>query len=248
MRFLAVLAETGNRRAAAAAIGVEARLMDQRRRYDPVLDKAWEAAAEEADRRLAGAAGPFERGTVAGLGAIRRGKKGRLQMVVAGKGKWTAKIEAEFLERLRESGNVRAAARAVGFAESSVWGRRRQWPAFAEAMEAVLEEAELALEYRIACMGTNVVEDDETGTAASDASSPAPSPSVAFDLDAAMRFLKWREEKRRGGGRWAPRAKPPSIEEVTETLVRRVEAIRRHREREEAETANGASEDGDTCK
>jgi hypothetical protein len=173
---------------------------------------------------------------------IKRGKGGRLQMVTAGKGRWSAQIETEFLERLRSCGNVRAAARAVGFTEGTVWARRRQWPAFAEAMEAVLEEAELALEYRIACMGNNVGDGE-------DLDGPTPDPSlsgrgeegapdrdagpvvepVAFDLDAAMRFLKWREEKRRGRGRWAPRGKPPSIEEVTEKLVRRVEAIKRHR-------------------
>jgi hypothetical protein len=46
-----------------------------------------------------------------------------------------------------------------------------------------------------------------------------------------MRFLKWREEKRRGRGRWAPSAKPPSIEQVTEKIVRQVMAIKKHRER-----------------
>lgn len=253
-RFLAVLAQTGNRRAASRAIGIDERLMDQRREYDAALDAEWEAAVEEADRRLSGAQGPFGCEPVAGLDMIKRGKGGRLQMVTAGKGRWSAQIETEFLERLRSCGNVRAAARAVGFTEGTVWARRRQWPAFAEAMEAVLEEAELALEYRIACMGNNV----GGGVEGRDGRTPGPSlegrgeegaPSlegrgeegassmeagpvvepVAFDLDAAMRFLKWREEKRRGRGRWAPRGKPPSIEEVTEKLVRRVEAIKRHR-------------------
>jgi hypothetical protein len=51
-------------------------------------------------------------------------------------------------------------------------------------------------------------------------------------MDQAMRFLKWREEKRRGRGRRAPVAAPPSIEAVTEMIVRRVEAIKRHRARE----------------
>jgi hypothetical protein len=50
-------------------------------------------------------------------------------------------------------------------------------------------------------------------------------------MDQALRFLKWREEKRRGRRR-TPRAKLPSIEDVTEKIVRRVEAIKRHRRRQ----------------
>ena len=257
-RFLEVLRETGNRRAAAAAIGVEPRLMDQRREHDPALDRDWEAATEEAHGRLSAAEGPFDLAQdrpfdcpqAGKLNMIRRGKRGRLQLVAAGDGRWTAEVEERFKEALRASGNVRAAARAVGFTEGSVWARRRQWPAFAEMLEALLEEAELALEFRIASMRSNVMpaEDDSTVIAsAATQSSPAPldcrgadaprndggAEPLPFDPDFAMRFLKWREEKRRGRGRWAPRAKPPSIEEVTKKIVRRVEAIKRHRRREE---------------
>lgn len=239
-RFLEVLRETGNRRAA-AAIGTEPRLMDQRREHDPELDRDWEAAVEEADRRLAGAEGPFDCPQGRKLNMIRRGKRGRLQLVAAGDGRWSAEVEQRFKEALRASGNVRAAARSVGFTEGSVWARRRQWPAFAEALEQLLEEAELALEFRIASMGSNILGEAEMGTVASNCPLGEPMP---FDKDFAMRFLKWREEKRRGRGRWAPRAQPPSIEEVTEKIVRRVEAIKRHRQREEDKEGGGV---GDSC-
>jgi hypothetical protein len=251
-RFLEVLRKTGNRRFAAEAIGVECRLMDQRREHDPELDRAWEEAAEGAHRRLSGADGPFDCAQ-GRLSVIRRGKKGRLQLVAGGEGRWSAEVEERFKAALRESGNVRAAARAVGFSEGTVWQRRRQWPAFARMLEEMLEEAELALEFRIASMGSNVVGEGEEGREGAgdrpfdlaqdglgieqgkrdsrfrgnDGFEPLP-----FDPDFAMRFLKWREEKRRGRGRWAPRAKPPSIEAVTDKIVRRVEAIKRHRRRE----------------
>src|SRR4051794_39441041 len=39
--FLEVLGQTGNRSLAAEAIGVEPRLMDQRRAFDPLLDRDW---------------------------------------------------------------------------------------------------------------------------------------------------------------------------------------------------------------
>ena len=227
-RFLAVLRETGNRKAAAAAIGEEPRSMDQRREHDPELDRAWEEAVEAAHAGLSGAAGPFDCPQGGRLSMIRRGKKGRLQLVSTGEDRWNAAVERRFLEALRACGCVRRAARAVGFSEGAIWERRRKWPAFAQALEQLLDEAELALEFRIACQGSDIVPVEEgPGTESRD----APVPGVPLDPDFAMRFLKWREEKRRGRGRWAPRAKPPSIEQVTEKLVRRVMAIKRHRER-----------------
>src|SRR3712207_9565486 len=57
-RFLEVLGQTGNRRYAAEAIGGEERLMDQRREFDPVLERQREAALDQAHRRGVGAAGP----------------------------------------------------------------------------------------------------------------------------------------------------------------------------------------------
>ena len=246
--FLEVLSRTGNRRAAAEAIGVEPRLMDQRREADAELDRDWAVAVEEADRDLAGVQGAFEGVRAQGLDAIRRGRNGRLQMVAAGEARWTAEIEARFLDLLRATGNVRASAQAVGSCESTVWTRRRQWLAFAEAMENVLEEAELSLEYRIACMGGDLLAQDEgeetrpstlrpgsgqasLGTNGERGAASGPQP-VPFDPDFALRFLKWREEKRRGGGRRTRRAREPTIEEVDEEIVRRVAAIKRHRERE----------------
>jgi hypothetical protein len=229
-RFLERLRETGNRTAAAAAIGVEPRLMDQRREHDGELDRDWRAAEESAHRRLAQAKGPFDCRPIGKLNMIRRGKRGRLQMVAAGEGRWNAAVERRFHEVLRACGSVRAAAQAVGFSESAVWERWRKWPAFAEAVERVLDEAELALQFRIACMGSNVLppEREEPGEAASELVPVAPVP---FDPDFAMRFLKWREEKRRGRGRRGPSAKPPSIDQVTEKIIRQVEAIKRHRQR-----------------
>src|SRR5215217_9691114 len=85
-RFLAVLRETGNRKCAAVAIGEDGRSMDQRREHDAELDEAWEAAVLEAHRRFSAAAGPFDCAPYGSLNMIRRGKKGRLQLVAAGEG------------------------------------------------------------------------------------------------------------------------------------------------------------------
>lgn len=232
-RFLEVMRETGNRKAAAAAIGVEPRLMDQRREHDSELDRDWEEAADRAHRRLSAARGPFDCRPFGKLNMIRRGKRGRLQMVAAGEGRWNSAVERRFLEVLRMCGTVRAAAHAVGFSESAVWDRWRKWPAFTKALEGVLDEAELSLQLRIACMGNDVAPPD--GEALPEPGSLQAVSPMPFDREFAMRFLKWREEKRRGGGRRGPMAKLPTIEEVTEKIIRQVEAIKRHRRRQAGE-------------
>lgn len=212
--------------------------MDQRREYDAELDREWEAALVEADRRLAAAVGPFDCAQEDGPVVIRRGRDGRLKLVAARDDQWSPQIEERFKAVLRATGNVSRAARAVGFSDSAVWQRRRSWPAFAQMLEEMLEDAELALEFRLACQGQPMVADE--GESACGAPTPSPSlegrgedvPEAPFDPEFAMRFLKWREEKKRGRGRWAPQAKPPSMEDVTELIVQRVEAIKRHRQRE----------------
>lgn len=227
-RFLEVLRETGNRKAAAAAIGVDPRSMDQRREHDPELDRDWEDAVEAAHRRLSDAKGPFDCPQGGRLNMIRRGKRGRLQLVAAGEDRWNAKVERRFMEALRACGSVRGAAAAVGFSEGAIWERRRKWPAFAEALEAFLDEAELALQFRMACMGSNLLPAEDRPDA--EGTQALPPPDAAFDPDLAMRFLKLRDEQRRGRARQARHARPPSIDEVTEKIVRQAMAIKRHRE------------------
>ncbi len=233
-RFLEVLGQTGNRRAAAEAIGVEPRLMDQRRKYDKVLDRQWEAALEQATRRLSGAAGPFDCIGARELNVIKRGRGGRLQLVAAGAKRWCKAVDERFFATLGMCGNIAASARAVGFSESCVWQRRRTWPDFARRMEEVLEEAEVRIEFRIASIGNGA----EAGPG-TNASHCAPIP---FDPDFALRFLKWREEKRSGRGktRRDHRRPEPSIEDVRDEVIGRIRAIRRHRELKGDDPGKGA--------
>jgi hypothetical protein len=233
-KFLEALGQTGNRRYAAEAIGVEARLMDQRRRFDKELDRGWTAALEQADRRLSGADGPFDCIGGRELNVITRGKNGRLKLVASGSKRWNGKVEARFLAALSVCGNVAAAARSVGYGESCVWQRRRQWPAFAAAMERVLEEAEVRIEFRLAALGNDL---DAAALEEGD-ERPAPGPAgsegaaaIPFDPEFALRFLKWREEKRRGtapkaGRQWRG---PRTLDEVTGSILRKISAIKRHR-------------------
>lgn len=236
-KFLEVLAQTGNRRMAAEAIGFEPRLMDQRRRYDKLLDREWIEALEQADRRLAGIDGPYDPALGdAPVVVVKRGSNGRLMLQKAGEKRWSRTVEDRFFATLAMCGNIGASARAVGFSQSCIDQRRRKWPDFARRLEETLDDAEVEIEFRIAAeirQGRRGRADsrfssdgDRSGTAAGESDYPPP-----LDLDAAMRFLKWRQEKKAGRGRRGRVPEPPSIETVTEKIVRRVEAIRKHRAR-----------------
>ena len=247
-RFLEVLGQTGNRRYAAEAIGVEPRLMDQRRRFDKVLDREWIAALEQVHRRLSGADGPLDCIGGAEPMVIRRGPGGRLRIVAAGPRRWSRKVEDRFFALLAASGNIAASARAVGFSQSCIAQRRRKWPDFARRLEEALDDAEIMLEFRFAqaCGWAAPQADAESGDAAPAASDEGR--AERFDPDLAMRFLKWREDKRRGGGARRGRAPirvEPTIEEVRDEIMRRLEAIRRHRERYGGGESEGDATVGD---
>ncbi|WP_166041022.1 hypothetical protein [Sphingosinicella sp. YJ22] len=262
-RFLEVLGETGNRRLAAEAIGVEPRLMDQRRRFDPLLDRQWREALGRAERRLAGAAGPLDTGRE--FNVIRKAPNGRTQIVTAGPKRWSQKVEARFLAALGMCGNVAAAARSVGFSEGAIWQRRRKFTAFAQAMEEVLEEAEIRIEFRLAAMGSDLAAagldsfaateaaanrygaENRDGAGSSDHPHPRPLPQAGgetpFDADMAFRFLKWREAKRQGRaprqGHGAP--KRMSFEDSIALLDKKLKAFGARHRREQL--AQGWAED-----
>lgn len=219
-RFLEVLEASGNVTLAAAEAGMTTSALYRWRERDAALAAAWDAAVEAAERTL-GAQGAEPAMEAGGFEVIRRGANGKLQLAAARPRRWTERDEAAFLDLLRQSGNVAASARAVGFDPSSVWERRRKWPAFARAWDEALDEACAALEFRLATLGSDLVP-AEGGEAAKGAKAPP------FDPDFALRFLKWHHERRAGRGpRRAPRE--PSMAEVRESILRRIEAIERHR-------------------
>lgn len=233
-KFLEVLGQTGNRRMAAEAIGFEPRLMDQRRQYDALLDRQWIEALEQADRRLAGIDGPYDPALGdAPVVVVKRGSNGRLMLQKAGEKRWSRTVEDRFFATLAMYGNIGASARAVGFSQSCIDQRRRKWPDFARRLEETLDDAEVEIEFRVAAE----VRGKRAGIDGQPATEPGP-----LDMDAAMRFLKWRQEKKAGRGRRGRVPEPPSIEAVTEKIVKRVEAIRRHRARGGLPPVPGARE------
>ncbi len=240
--YLDGLRRTGNHAAAAREVGITAGGARRYRRRKPEFEALCAEAESEARRRLAGAEGADERGADPAFESIRRGADGKLKIQAKGRRRWSRKAEDRFFAVLRECGNIAASARAARVSREAVWKRRRAWPAFARRFEEAMEEAEIALEFRVLGLGTNWSEEAE-GAESEEALPPryARSPSsenpgedcqAPFDAELAIRFLKWREEKRRG--RRGSTAALPSVEEVRARILRKVAAIKRYREREAA--------------
>ncbi len=247
-RFLEVLGQTGNRRAAARAIGVEERLMDQRREFDAVLDRQWEEALDQAHRRLSGADGPFDCVGGRELNVIRRGKDLRLKIVNAGAKRWTKATEDRFFAALATCGNLAAAARSIGFHTSSVYQRRRKWPEFARRLDEALDDAEMQIEFKRASMGSDLGLLGGTERPASPGSAlqeleEESGEALQFDADLAFRFLKYRDGKRQG--RKLQRGRPEkvwSFDEAMESLEKSLEAFGARYERQQLK--EGWTKDG----
>lgn len=259
--YLEGLRRTGNHSAAAREAGITAGGARRYRRRMPDYEALCVEAERESQRRLAGAESPFDvmeppsrrpgddaapspqdrpfDGAV-GFESIRRGADGRLKIQAQGHRRWSKRAEDRFFDVLRECGNIAAAARAAGVSREAVWKRRRDWPAFARRFEETMEEAEIVLEYRVACLGTNW---SETAAQTNEMqAAEAETPCVPFDPDLAIRFLKWRAEEK--SGRRRPIAALPPADEVRERIVRKVMAIKRHKEREEKRREEEEREEG----
>lgn len=237
--YLALLRETGNARAAARALG-HPYLFDNRKRYDPAFARDCDAAARAADARLRRAESPFfppvevkampppgggKRQPAAREQMIRRTSNGRLQISYVPDGNWTSAHEADFLARLRETGNFDASARAVGFHPRTVYRRLEQWPAFARDCDDALEAASVQLDYTLiahahALLGTGTVPGD----------GPPDGPPIPFDPVAAMRILSFLDRRRAGRTTRGPRNAPPgrTFAQAVDSVLAKIAVIERH--------------------
>ena len=135
-----------------------------------------------------------------------------------------------FIAEARRTGNLSAAARAAGFSLNAVLDRRRNKPAFAARIEAALEDAEIVLEFRLASLGGDVAVEEAEGEGAGMGTGTSSCPR--FDPHFALSFLKWREQKRAGGGE---RGRPgrnippePDVDAVRANILRKLDAIEAH--------------------
>jgi hypothetical protein len=254
-RFLALLRESGNASAALRIVG-HPNMFYKRRRSDPVFAAEWAAAVESVDARLARAKSPFlapievksmppdesgrpDADLLGGMlkpgrkrpqrrpePVIRRSSNGRLQLTLARDGHWTSEIEADFLARLRATGNFAASARSVGFQPASVIERTRKWAAFARSCEEALDDASVALDHALVAYAHALLRP------------PGEPPGqgeeeIGFDPEMAMRVLSFLDSRRHGRTGRGRRKGPPerTFAQACESILRKIEAIERHEAR-----------------
>jgi hypothetical protein len=259
--------ETGNARAAAAALGFP-ELFNNRMKRNPAFRARVRAAAAEADGRLRGAgnAFPFPFGRKGKLptdpealgGYLRPGRKpageaepvlrrnsqGRMQVTTTREGHWTSAIEADFLARLAATGNFDACAVAVGFRPASVHQRARTWPAFARDCERALAEADVALSYRLVAHAHALMRRPGEAAAAG-----IEEEEVPFDPVTAMRILGHIDARKYGRSGKGRRKGPPerTLAQACDSILAKIEAIERHEAlmKERGEREGGAAPPGE---
>lgn len=222
--FLRVLGETGNASAAARAAGVKRGTPYNLKRRDEWFARDWAAAVASAPARIE-ARKPDD------LLTVRKSAGGRTQLAAVRANQWTARDDDAFFAKLETTGNVRASARAIGRDSNTAWRRRRECADFARRFEAALDDAEARLEYGLVEYANNLIDRareavEAPAAAGSDAMNPV-------EASFALQVVKWLDArkagKRRGARRYGP--KEPDIAEVRADILRKIEAIERHRQR-----------------
>ena len=149
--------------------------------------------------------------------------------------RWSAKVETAFLAELRRTGNVRAAARAIGMSTTALYNRRKNYPDFAARWAAAEAEASERVPALL---------DAATIASLDPEIEPEGLPPVSVDQAIAICRMKgWGARPALGAaqGGSALRYGPPepSIEQVRANILARLEAIEAH-ERRAKSSSEGA--------
>lgn len=220
--FLAGLGRTGNVGTAALLAGVDKSTAYLRRKADARFAARWETALAAGKAAAGQRKRPPKRVPVELI--LRDGKQGPRFVRVAA-GRWSAAVEARFLAMLARTGCVRWAAAAAGMSTNALYCRRKAYPGFAAdwaAAEAVARERVPALlsSASIATFDPEVAEEL--------AGEDLPKVTIAEAIQIArLKGMGPAEAARAQSGRTRPL---PSIEQVRDEILRRIAAIRRHRE------------------
>ena len=237
--FLRFLAASGNVTLSAERAKVSRSWVRLQRAGDAGFEAACLAALAEARGRFsnspplappAGGKGiesnspPSGWGFLDGVELVVRGSGGsgggrRMQIGRARAHQWTARVERRFLAALSATCNVKAACAEVGLAHSSAYAHRKRWIAFATAWDEAIKEGYMRIEAALIERGCNIFSSMDDVPL-----SPIPTMTVAE----AIHLLHMHKNIARGiGGRpgksW--QEKPRSLDEVRDSILRKLDAI-----------------------
>jgi hypothetical protein len=246
--FFKALSETGNQTLAAERAKVSRSWVGLHRAKDPTFDAASREALRQAQDRLGTVAkerlghsphpaqptaespSPAEgRGTNQpprgwgfhdGAELVVRGSNGRrVQIGRARLHQWSARVEERFLAALAATCNVKAACAEVGMHATSAYAHRKRWSAFARRWDAAIETGYVRIEMALLSNACNLFSADEL---------PPEEPLRGMTVDQAIHILHMHKNEVRGiGRRPGLMARPRGLDEVRDSILRKIEAIQR---------------------
>jgi hypothetical protein len=227
--FFRALARTGNQSLAAEQAKVSQSWVTLHRSGDPEFRRRIDEAIAAAKARLDEAperrpADPRLRWQD-GDELVVRGTNGRRTQIARSRLKqWSPRVETRFLAKLAASCNVKAACAEVGMTPASAYGHRNRWPAFARRWDDALENGYIRLEGTLVENAANLYSRDEF---------PLDHPLPDMTTAQAIHLLHMHKHAVHGLGKRPGRlAGPPDMDEVRKSILRKIEAIARHDERE----------------
>jgi hypothetical protein len=151
---------------------------------------------------------------------VRIGPNGKVMRVKTGGWQWSEEAEEVFFDHLAATCNVTAAAAAVGFTTPTVYRLRRMRPEFAARWPVALEQGYAKLE-----MALLQAANDSLEGVVFDDSRAIPKMTV----EQAMNVLRAHRNEVSGSERRGPgaHARRRTLDEVRDSILRKVEAIRR---------------------
>lgn len=225
--LLAALARTANVRLALKETGISAYWAYRRRKTDGDFDARWRTAVRAGRRELAKAAAARARDVraarpAAGLTPVGSLGKGTLRLERVKPCSFTDDKRARFLDALRATCNVRAAAAAAGVSARGAYRLYHEDASFREDWNAALAEGRVHLE--MAMMGA------ARGLFDGASQQPAGSESgsvriTGMDAAVALQLLRLHGPRADGRprGRWV---KPADAEATRREILAKVAAVR----------------------
>ena len=218
--FLRALAVTANVTHSARRAGIDKSTAYHARKRLPLFDRLWVQAL--ADGRAA-----LDRGHVPQEAAaidprplsVRSSKSGQVCVIATGEGRWNAGVEAEFFAVLAATGNVNAAARAIGMSTTALYKRCKLWPAFAARWDEVVSLANERLALQLLNSASNVIDPPELEI-----------PDFDMSVDQAIRVAQLYEGRRQKNGtakRNDAKPAPVDVEAIKADIVRKARLLSR---------------------
>ncbi len=231
--FLKAVRETGNQTIAAERAKVSRAWVQLHRSTDPQFKADVAAAVAEARACLSHAEArkpPSGWGHLDGEELVVKGTNGRRTQIARARLKqWTPRGEDRFLQTLSATCNVKAACAEVGLTQASAYQHRERWPRFAERWAGAVWTGYVRIEGALAEHAENLFSRSEI---------PPEIDMPPMTVEQAIHVLHMHKNEVRGIGRRPGRwRRPRRLEEVHDSILRKIEAIESWREMDEAERA-----------